>query len=246
MNYPERKNYPRLNRTSDYSCQFRTVDSPIHRLGAGWKMIFTVILCAAVVAAREPWSLAAVLILNILYYFSARLTLSDLWRDTRFFFVQIVIVVGLYSIKYGIPEGLWPGTRISLQVVLFFIPSIVFLRTTKVSQMMRSMRRVISYRLSFLVFTSLRFVPFFSREIREIAMAQRLRGAKLAPKDLVNPRNWKDIYHCLIIPLMVRALHTSDQAALSAEARGFGLRDERTYFDTFALKEVKFNKEEKI
>lgn len=220
-----------LNR-SDYGCQYLVADSPVHRLGAGPKLLIGTLLCAAAVIAQEPWSLGLVLGLNALYYFGARLTILDLWRDTRYLLFQMLFIMGLYLFRYGYPAGIWPGMRIALQIALFFIPGIVFLRTTQASQMMAGLSRVLPYRLSFLVFTSFRFVPLFAREIREITMAQRLRGARLAPRDLLNPANWSDVFHCLMIPLIVRALKTADEAALSAEARGFGLRVERTFYDT--------------
>jgi energy-coupling factor transport system permease protein len=224
---------PRRGRSSDYGCQYLAIDSPVHRLGAGWKLLIGTALSAAAIIAYEPWSLAAVLALNAVYYFAARLSFSDLWRDTKFLLMQMCIIMVLYTIRYGIPGGLWPGLKIALQIALFFIPGIVFLRTTQASQMMQGLSKILPYRLSFLVFTSFRFVPLFAREIREIAMAQRLRGARLSPRELLNPANWKDAFHCLIIPLLVRALKTADEAALSAEARGFGRRPERTYYNTF-------------
>ncbi|NVN92028.1 MAG: energy-coupling factor transporter transmembrane protein EcfT [Desulfuromonadales bacterium] len=225
-------------RRSDYGCQFLVADSPVHRLGAGLKLLIGTLLCAAAVIAQEPWSLGLVLGLNILYYFGARLSIFDLWRDTRYLLFQMLFIMGMYLFRYGYPAGVWPGLRIALQIALFFIPGIVFLRTTQASQMMRGLNRILPYRLSFLVFTSFRFVPLFAREIREITMAQRLRGARLAPRDLINPANWGDIFHCLMIPLIVRALKTADEAALSAEARGFGIRPQRTYYDTLLKRNI--------
>lgn len=223
---------------SNYGCQYRAIDSPVHRLGAGVKLLLGILLAAAAIIAQEPWSLGLVLALNILYYFSARLTLADFWQDTRYLFVQMLLIVGLYAIRYGFPEGLGQSLRVSSQIALFFIPGVVFLRTTQASQMMRGMSKILPYRLSFLVFTSFRFVPFFAREIREIVMAQKLRGARLSLRDLINPVNWKDAFHCLMIPLLVRALKTADEASLSAKARGFGLRPERTYYDAHLFPEV--------
>lgn len=204
-------------------------------MGVGWKLLLGITLGVAAIAAQKPWSLALVLALDGAYYFCARLTLSDLWKDTRYLLVQALIVMGLYAARYGIPGGLWPGLRIALQIFLFFIPGIVFLRTTQAARMMQELSRVIPYRFSFLVYTSLRFVPLFAREIHEIRMAQQLRGARLQARDLLNPGNWRDMFHCLMIPLLVRALKIADEAALSAEARGFGRRHERTYFNPLTL-----------
>ena len=219
------------SRTSDYGCQYRPIDSPVHRLGAGAKLLVGTALSTAAVLADGPWSIGAVVALNALYYFGARLSLSDLWHDTRYLVAQAVVILALYAIRYGFPGGLWPGLRIASQIGLFFVPGAVFLRTTQASQMMRGLRKVLPYHLSFLVFTSFRFVPLFAREIRQIALAQRLRGARLAPRDLLAPTAWSDAFHCVTIPLLVRALRTAGEAALSAEARGFGSRPERTYFD---------------
>jgi energy-coupling factor transporter transmembrane protein EcfT len=210
----------------------------VHRLGAAAKLCIGTVLCAAAVVAHDPWALAAVFAANAAYYFGARLTLSDLWRDTRYLFMQMAIILGLYAVRYGIAGGMGPGLRIAAQIFLFFVPGIVFLRTTRASEMMRGLRRILPYRLSFLVFTSIRFVPLFAREIGEIATAQRLRGARLATRDLLDPRNWKDTFHCLMIPLLVRALRTADEAALSAEAREFGVRPERTYCDVLPSRDA--------
>ncbi|MRR50849.1 MAG: energy-coupling factor transporter transmembrane protein EcfT [Rhodocyclaceae bacterium] len=222
---------------SDYACQYRAVDSPIHRLPAGWKMLLSIALSICILVIREPVPLLLVSTFCFAYYFLARLTLSDLWRDTRFFVFQFCVLLALFLYQMGYPDGIWPGVRTSIQIVLFFIPGIVFLRTTQVSSMMKGLRGIVPHRVLFLLFTSLRFVPFFARETQEIVMAQRLRGARLSPRDMRRPTFWRDLFSCIILPLLVRALKTADEAALSAEARGMGARKERTYYDVGELEE---------
>ena len=214
---------------SDYACQYLTHDSPVHRLGAGWKIGIGTLLSAMAVGVRGPGGLLALLLVTLAYYFAARLTPADLWRDCRFFLFQAAVIIGLYCLKEGGSEGLRPGVQASVQIVLFFLPGAVLLRTTRTRDVMAGLRRVIPYRLSFLVFVSIRFVPFFLREMEEIAVAQRLRGARLLPRQLLNPCNWPDLFNCLLLPLMVRALKTAEEVARSAEARGFGSRPERTF-----------------
>ncbi|MBN1932961.1 MAG: energy-coupling factor transporter transmembrane protein EcfT [Desulfobacterales bacterium] len=218
-----------------FAYQFRAGDSPIHRLGAGWKLLIGSLMSMGAFAARDPWTLGLLLAVNFIYYRLAHLKLSELWRDIRFFLIQIFVVMGLYIIRYGLEDGFQPGLRTGLQVLLFFMPGAVFLRTTQASQMIRSLRRIMPPRISFLLFTSFRFVPFFAREMHEIYIAQKLRGARLSPRQLLVPHNWIDVFHCLMIPLIVRAIKIADEAALSAEARGFGintLSDKgKTHFD---------------
>jgi len=218
--------------TSDYGCQYRAVDSPVHRLGAGAKLALGAALCAAAVLSQRPATLGALLALDLALWFAARLSLADLWRDTRYLLAQALVILGLYAARFGLPSGLWPGARVALQIALFYLPGAIFLRTTQASQLMHGLRRLLPYQLTFLVFTSLRFVPVFARELRQIAFAQRLRGARLQARDLLHPGTLGDLFHCLVIPLLVRALRTAQQAALSAEARGFGRWPERTFLDT--------------
>jgi energy-coupling factor transport system permease protein len=220
---------------SDYACQYRVANSIIHRLPTGWKMLIGTVLSILILVVREPLPLLLATTLCLLYYFLARLSPADLWRDIRIFLIQFVILLSIYVYKMGYPEGVWPAVRTSLQIVLFFIPGIVFLRTTQVSSMMKGLRGVVPYRVLFLLFTSLRFVPYFSRETQEIIMAQKLRGARLSPRDMRRPAFWRDLFSCVIIPLLVRALKTADEAALSAEARGMGAHPERTYYDVQEL-----------
>ncbi|UFS70978.1 energy-coupling factor transporter transmembrane protein EcfT [Geomonas sp. RF6] len=221
-------------RTSDYACQYRVVDSPVHRLGGGTKLAIGCVLTTAAVAARRPAELAAVLLCALCYYFAACLSLYDLWRDVRYLLLQGVLITGLYLCRFG-AAGTWPALRTSLQIILAFLPGSVFLRTTQPTALMRGLRRILPYQISFLVFTSLRFVPFFARETREIAVAQRMRGARLSIAEVKDPRNWPDLLHCLLLPLMVRALKTAEEASLSAQARGFGSSRVRSYWDPALL-----------
>jgi energy-coupling factor transporter transmembrane protein EcfT len=112
--------------------------------------------------------------------------------------------------------------RISIQILLFFLPGAIFLRTTPSSQLMRGLRRILPFSIAFAILTSFRFVPYFAREFHEIALIQRLRGARVALRQCFNPFNWQDIFSCIMIPLIIRAIKTANESALSAEARGFG------------------------
>ncbi|MCM0080447.1 energy-coupling factor transporter transmembrane protein EcfT [Geomonas sp. Red32] len=215
-------------RTSDYACQFMTHDSPIHRLGPGTKLAAGTALSACAIAVRTPEQLLVLLAVALGCFFLARLTPYDLWRDTRVLVFLGVAVTAAYCALHGASD-FWPGVRTSTQIILFYLPGAVFLRTTRTSEVMTGFSRVIPYRISFLLFVSVRFVPFFLRELEEISAAQRLRGAKIRLRDQADPRNWCDLFHCLVVPLMVRALKTAEELSRSAESRGFGECEQRSY-----------------
>ncbi|MCB2190599.1 MAG: energy-coupling factor transporter transmembrane protein EcfT [Deltaproteobacteria bacterium] len=189
----------------------------------GLKLVLTLgLILAAVYLDRWAW-LLALLVLDAGLYFLAGLGWRALWRDGRWLLVQIAIVILLFALRYGWSAGFEPGLKVGVKILLFFLPGALVLRTSQMSRMSREMSWLMPRQISFLVFTSLRFVPFFAREIREIALAQRMRGAALSPRQLANPRKWPDLVNCLLLPLMVRALQTAGEAADSAQARGLNL-----------------------
>jgi len=204
-----------------HAYQFRSADSVMHHLPAAWKLALWFLLSISAIIARSPWALGVLLLLNGATYYLSRLKPIDFLQDIRFFLIQMIIVVSLYMIRQGV-DGFFIGMRISIQILLFFLPGAVFLRTTPSSQLMRGLRRILPFSIAFAILTSFRFVPYFARECHEIALIQRLRGARVALRQCCNPFNWKDIFSCIMIPLIIRAIKTANESALSAEARGFG------------------------
>ena len=69
---------------------------------------------------------------------------------------------------------------------------------------------------------SLRFLPLLAREARKIYQLQRLRGARIQPRDLLNPLHWSEACHCMAIPSSHPNDHLADQVAVAAQQRGVG------------------------
>jgi energy-coupling factor transport system permease protein len=204
---------------------YRDTGSALHRLGAGWKLGAVACMGAAAVAARGPFALASLTALLAAGYGRAGLRAAELWQDARWIVAQGAVVVALYLLRDGV-AGLAPGARIALQLLLFFLPGALLLRTTPSTQVLATLRRALPERLAFALSTALRLLPAFSRELHEIRMAQSLRGARLAPGDLWRPRAWRDWVDCVGLPLVVRAIRMAEEAALAAEVRGLPRREE--------------------
>jgi energy-coupling factor transport system permease protein len=179
------------------------------------------------VAAREPLVLLLLLAVLVSGYRLARLSVAELWQDTRWLALQGSIVVGLYLLRDG-PGGAGAGLRTALQLALFFLPGALLLRTTPSAQLLDALRGRLPRRIAFGLATSLRLLPAFARELHEIWMAQRLRGARLSPREIWRVRAWRDWVGCVGLPLTVRAIRMAEETALAAEVRGLPPRDEET------------------
>jgi len=201
------------------ACHYRDTGSPLHRLGVGWKLLAVMLGGAAAIGAHTPLALALLLGVWVGGYRLARLGAAELWQDARWLLLQGAVVVGLSALRDG-PAGAAVGLRAAAQIGLFFLPGALLLRTSPTGRVLATVQRALPPRLAFALATSLRFVPFFARELHEIVAVQRLRGARLAPRELWRPRAWRDAVECAGVPLAVRAIHTANEVARAAEVRG--------------------------
>jgi energy-coupling factor transporter transmembrane protein EcfT len=190
-----------------------------------WKTLGAVGLAALAVTARDAPSIAAVALVNGIAWRLGRLPFSALWRDVRWLLLQGALVVVVYALRDG-AQGFVAGLQVAARIVLFVVPAALILRTTELSAAMRDLRRWLPRELGFIAYASLRYVPFFARELKEIADAQRLRGVAASPRALLRPRSWPELYRAVAVPLVVRAVKVSGEAALAAEARGLRLGPE--------------------
>jgi energy-coupling factor transport system ATP-binding protein len=201
------------------ACHYRDTGSLLHRVGVGWKLLAVALGGGAAIAAGSPVALAALLAVWVAGYRLGRFRWAELWQDARWLLLQGAVIVALSMLRAG-SGGAAAGLHAAGQIALFFLPGALLLRTTPTGRLLDAVERVLPPRLAFALATSLRFVPFFARELHEILGVQRLRGARLAPRELWRPRAWRDAVECAGIPLAVRVIHTANEVARSAEVRG--------------------------
>ncbi len=201
--------------------QFRSGQSPLHRMGAGWKLLGVTCAGAFALGVDAMPLLSALALLVASGYMLARLSPGDLWRDLRWLLLQGVVVVLLTVLVRG--GDAWPaGVRTALQLVLVFLPVALLLRTTSSERLLDLAKRTLPDRLGFALGTTLRFVPVFAREFGELVEMQRLRGARLGVRDAWRPGAWHDWLACVAVPMAVRAIEVAEEAADAAELRGIG------------------------
>jgi energy-coupling factor transporter transmembrane protein EcfT len=206
---------------------YRDTGSPLHRMGAGWKLPLLFAASALAVLADGADELALLLCMMLAGYGWARLSLRDLWQDVRWLAIQGVVIALIYVLRDG-AAGLAPAGLVVLRIALFFLPAALALRTTPVRAWIDTIERALPERLAFAVAAGMRFAPYFARELHEIVGGQRLRGARLAPGDLWHPVAWRDWTLCVGVPLALRAIHAANEAAVAAEIRGIAVDEEST------------------
>lgn len=200
--------------------------------GSAWqvgaRMFFALSLsCLAFIARSVPFLVVLSAVnLTLLYWLGGR-TLS-LRRELKLFCWQTLIILTLYLVRFQYLAGLWSGFKISWQLFLAFLPSVVFIRSTSQARIVQALNRVMPCQMAFVFSTCLKFAPHLLAEIKSIYEGQVLRGARILPRDLTKPWNWLDFMHCVVVPVVVQGMALAGNIAVAARARDFGRQPRRT------------------
>jgi len=195
---------------------------------AGLALVLCFVLSLAAILVRTPAALSWLSLANALLLVGRRPDRRTWLRGLRLCLWQGGVVTGLYLLRYGPSEGLFPGLQVSWQLLLVFLPGLILLSGTSTSQITNILEKFLPPRSAFVLTASLKFLPLLLTEISSIYEAQRLRGAKIRPRELLWPGNWFDLLHCLIAPAVIRALEIADNIACAARTREFGRFPRRT------------------
>ena len=159
-------------------------------------------------------------------------------RGLRFvlLFAAVLLVAQALSIREGTPllhgferltdVGLLAGAGMALRFLVVLSSSLLFVHVVDPDRLAGMLIRWgIAYRYGYLLVLSLRFVPFFRRELRVVREAQRVRGLRTSVRSVGGIRR---AIRYTSIPVLVSGLMRVDSIALSMKGRCFGLYPRRT------------------
>lgn len=225
--------------------------SPIHQLtGASKFLLLLLWMFAAMVSFNTPFLLVLTIISLILFRLS-RIKLREirfLLTLTFIFMVLNNLLIYLFSPELGVEIY---GSRheigricgpysVTLEQLLYHlnvflkytatIPIVLlFVATTDPSEFAASLSKIgISYRISYGVSLSLRYIPGLVEEYRMIALSQQARGIEMSKKENIFKRLKASAN--IIIPLILSSFDRIETIANAMELRGFGKHKKRTWY----------------
>ncbi len=203
--------------------------APLIKTPAGAMLALSLTLSIFAFAARTVPLLALLTGINLVVLaLACPRPFSIMGRSLRFFFWQTALIVVLYAIRFGLQTGALAGARVGWQLFLAFWPAMIFMASTSQPRITKALSRVLPHRTAFVIAVCLKFLPVLMREMQSIRETQILRGARLMPRDIKNPRYWPDWIRCLLVPTLIQTLSLSGDIALAASARDFGIHGRRT------------------
>jgi energy-coupling factor transport system permease protein len=205
--------------------------NPITKLAGAFLYGIACILCNSI-----PMELIFILLMILisatagLFQRAIRLTRNLLVLGLFMFVLQLFFVrtgdplVTVKNFTLITTGGLISALLLSLRVVATMLPLMILFGITSMNDLCNALVKKLHlpYRYAFIVTTAFRFVPLFATEFHDIEDAQKARGVDFETKNLIRK---VQLVAPLCVPLLVSSLKKVTNSAISAELRGFALRD---------------------
>ena len=225
--------------------------SPIHRLTGACKLVCLLLWSVAAMTSFYTPLLAALTVAALILFRTAKLRVKDISFTLGAMIVYVILNnVLIYLFGPGHGAQLYgsrtvlltlPGRYSLTAEQLFYhlnvvlknactIPIVLlFVCTTNPSEFAASLNRiVVSYRISYAVALTLRYIPDIQREYHDISLAQQARGVEMSKKASLIHR--LKAASTILIPLVLSSLDRIEVISNAMELRGFGKGKKRTWY----------------
>lgn len=148
----------------------------------------------------------------------------------------LVHIIGNYNLT---AEQLFYELNVALKYFTIIPIALLFIMTTNPSEFASALNKIgISYRLSYAVAITLRYIPDMQRDYITVSQAQQARGIDMSEKAGLIKR-MKNVA-AVLIPLFFSSMDRIDTISNAMELRGFGKKNTRTWYAAKKLKKQDF------
>lgn len=162
--------------------------------------------------------------------------LKTLGKASIFLFVLQVLVTrkGEPVFFFITDVGLISGVKICLRLMDATIPLILVLAMTQMTDLANAMVSVLHlpYKYAFTLITSMKFIPLFFGEMRDIMEAQTARGVEFDAKGIAKKMK---LILPMCVPLLLTSVRKADANAMAVEVRGFYLRNRKSAYKKYGF-----------
>ncbi|EEI72320.1 MAG: energy-coupling factor transporter transmembrane component T [Lentilactobacillus hilgardii] len=251
---------PVVNQQLSYDVSGTQKGHWVTRLTGMTKILVLLSLSIIGMVSYDTWYLVALTIFAITFYQSAHLR----WHQVRGLLYAIaaftalnLVLVYVFNPAYGsqiygtshvlVGHGFfvltWEELFYLLNMLLkyvFIVPLILaFLFTTNPSELASGMNRIgFSYKISYAVELSLRYIPDVIRDFKQISLAQQARGLEMSRKAGM----WKRLKRStqILIPLVFSSMDKIEVTTRAMKLRRFGTNKHRTWYMTQKLAKIDY------
>jgi len=238
--------------------EYKKKNSVIHKLDARTKLILCATLILLAFIFNDPLFLFALFLFSIYLSYLAEIhheviprikILAPsiimsffLWalfhRWSLFGSTEIVDVVFTLGPLTVDRIGLMYGLAMPFRVMTVLISPIIFLMTTKLSDVIHCLTKLgLPYPWAFTFGLSTKLVSVIGNEFMTIKQAQMSRGLETEKGSLI--KRIKS-HIPIIVPLTIKGIELSDQLGMSMSIKGFNPNSKRTFYRQLKMRKIDF------
>lgn len=234
-------------------------DSFVHRLHSTSKLVYFLVVSTATMLTYDTW-LLAIIALSSLYILRVSkiryVEISFIVKFILFFSVLNIILVYLFDPMhgtelYGSTSYIFTGWKwfqftyeeffyifnLILKYLCTIPLAIAFIMTTNPSQFASSLNQIgVSYKISYAVSLTLRYIPDVQNQYLAISKAQQARGLDLSKKTPFFKR--VKAITSQILPLILQSFNNIETINQAMELRRFGSMKKRTWITKQPMRTV--------
>lgn len=219
----------------------------LHKLNPLTKLLLALMICVVSFMSKSHYFLIGMIAFNLALgawagIFQRSLgMLRGLAKISIVIFLLQVLFVRTGELLFTLPLGIeitTGGISFALLIVLRFIaatmPLATMLSVTQMNDLSNTLvlQLHIPYKYAFTLTTAIRFIPLFAQEMAGIMEAQTARGVAFDTKNIFKKIS---MILPLCVPLMITSVKKIDGTAISAELRGFHLRQRTSCYKTYGF-----------
>ncbi|WP_262316385.1 energy-coupling factor transporter transmembrane component T family protein [Lacticaseibacillus parakribbianus] len=229
---------------------FAAGDTWLHRLSGATKLLAFIGISLIAMASYDTRFTAAIVVMSLVLFKMAHIH----WRQIRLV-VKLILVfsllnlltVYLFSPEYGVSlygtrhllagsgyftltqEQLFYELNLALKYVVTVPLALLFLITTNPSEFAASLNKLhLSYKISYAVALSLRYIPDIQHVYHQISQSQQARGYELSKK--AGPLHRLRGAAQVLMPLIFSSLDRIETISQAMELRRFGRDKHRSWY----------------
>ena len=219
--------------------------SALHRLNPMTKLIMSFGLCASCFMTQNHAVIASTAFFDLCLGFlagiprrSVRIFVSLLKLSAALFLLQVLFVRQgniLLTLPFGLyvtDAGVSFSALFALRLAAVTMPLSLMLSITRMSDIANVLVRYlgIPYKYAFVLTTAMRFIPLFTEEMAGIMEAQTARGVRFDTRNFFKKVR---LLLPLCVPLLISSVRRIEVSAISAELRGFNLRNKSSGYKRY-------------
>ena len=235
--------------------QYYPVASPVHRLDARLKILFTLLYVVTMFFVASYTAYAVILIFLLSVCAIARIPVSAMFKSIKGILILLIITSILNLFFYGgetsvvwqwwifkvSPEAIDSALKLMFRLILLIMGTTMLTFTTGATELTDAIESLLKplnlikvpvRDIAIIMSIALRFIPILIDETDKITMAQKSRGADF---DSGNIFKRAKALLPVLIPLFVGAFRKADELADALDARCYNASPKRT-----RMKKMKF------